>query len=175
MWAKIITIKRTKDLNYFSLCAFNLFNTRVSQFELNYWTCPRHSNLLRCTCMPPCQEHIHAYASHPCCLLCCMTCRWWKSGCSFSLWDWELKIYFFTETSWNVDSSEHSTHFQCLLAIWGELWPREPSSIAAYNWCTAFFVNRLTQFNYHLFTFILFLLFFLHPFLGEGAQQYNSA
>ncbi len=37
MWAKIITIKRTKDLNYFSLCAFNLFNTQVSQFELNYW------------------------------------------------------------------------------------------------------------------------------------------
>ncbi len=27
--------KRTKDLNYFSLCVFNLFNTRVSQFELN--------------------------------------------------------------------------------------------------------------------------------------------
>ncbi len=37
MWAKIITIKRTKDLNYFSLCALNLFNTGVSQFELNYW------------------------------------------------------------------------------------------------------------------------------------------
>ncbi len=37
MWAKIITIKATKDLNYFSLSAFNLFNTRVSQFELNYW------------------------------------------------------------------------------------------------------------------------------------------
>ncbi len=54
MWAKIITIKITKDLNYFSLCAFNLFNTRVSQFELNYWnkwTFPRHSDLLRCTCM----------------------------------------------------------------------------------------------------------------------------
>ncbi len=53
MWAKIITIKRTKDLNYFSLCAFNLFNTRFSQFELNYWnkwTFPRYSNLLRCTC-----------------------------------------------------------------------------------------------------------------------------
>ncbi len=32
----IITIKRTKDLNYFSLCALHLFNTRVSQFELNY-------------------------------------------------------------------------------------------------------------------------------------------
>ncbi len=32
----------------------NLFNTRVSQFELNYWnkwTFPRHSNLLRCTCI----------------------------------------------------------------------------------------------------------------------------
>ncbi len=54
MWAKIITIKRTKDLNYFSLCAFHLFNTRVSQFEFNYWnkwTFPRHSNLLRCTCI----------------------------------------------------------------------------------------------------------------------------
>ncbi len=54
MWAKILTIKRTKDLNYFSLCAFNLFNTRVSQFELNYWnkwTFPQHSNLLRCTCV----------------------------------------------------------------------------------------------------------------------------
>ncbi len=53
MLAKIITIKRTKDLNYFSLCALNLFNTRVSQFELNYWnkwTFPWHSNLLRCTC-----------------------------------------------------------------------------------------------------------------------------
>ncbi len=53
MWAKIITIKRTKGLNYFSLCAFNLFNTQVSQFELNYWnkwTFPWHSNLLRCTC-----------------------------------------------------------------------------------------------------------------------------
>ncbi len=53
MWAKIITIKRTKDLNYFSLWAFNLFNTRVSQFELNYWnkwTFPRHSNLFRYTC-----------------------------------------------------------------------------------------------------------------------------
>ncbi len=54
MWAKIITIKRTKYLNYFSLCALNLFNTRVSQFELNYWnkrTFPQHSNLLRCTCV----------------------------------------------------------------------------------------------------------------------------
>ncbi len=52
MWAKIITIKRTKDLNYFSLCALNLFNTRVSQFVLDYWnklTFPQHSNLLRCT------------------------------------------------------------------------------------------------------------------------------
>ncbi len=36
MWDTIITIKRTKDLNYFSLCALNVFNTRVSQFELNY-------------------------------------------------------------------------------------------------------------------------------------------
>ncbi len=53
MWAKIITSKRTKDLNYFSPCALNLFNTRVSQFELNYWnkwTFPWHSNL-SCTCM----------------------------------------------------------------------------------------------------------------------------
>ncbi len=53
MWAKIITIKRTKDLNYFSLCALNLFNTWVSQLlswitEINelfhdiliYWDAP---------------------------------------------------------------------------------------------------------------------------------------
>ncbi len=49
---KIITIKRTKDLKYFSLCAFNLFNTQVSQFEFNYWnkwTFPWHSYLLRST------------------------------------------------------------------------------------------------------------------------------
>ncbi len=54
MWAKIITIKRTKDLNYSSLCALNLFNKWVLQFELNYWnklTFPWHSNLLRCTCI----------------------------------------------------------------------------------------------------------------------------
>ncbi len=47
------TAKSTKDLNCFSPCALNLFNTQVSQFELNYWnklTFPRHSNLLRCTC-----------------------------------------------------------------------------------------------------------------------------
>ncbi len=51
MLAKIITIK---DLNYFSLCSFNLFNTQMLQFELNYWnkwTFPWHSNLLRCTCI----------------------------------------------------------------------------------------------------------------------------
>ncbi len=35
-FCKIYTIKRSKDLNYFSMCALNLFNTRVSQFELNY-------------------------------------------------------------------------------------------------------------------------------------------
>ncbi len=77
IWAtgkqKIITIKRTKDLNYFSLCALYLFNTRVSQFELNYWnklTFPRHSNL-RCTCMLIfCSRHIYDYYQ---CLkmLCC--------------------------------------------------------------------------------------------------------
>ncbi len=53
-WIEIITIKRTKDLNYFSLCALNLFNTRVSQFKLIYWnkwTFPQHSNLLRFTCI----------------------------------------------------------------------------------------------------------------------------
>ncbi len=46
-------LKEPKTLNYFSLCALNLFNTQVSQFELNYWnkwTFPRHYNLLRCTC-----------------------------------------------------------------------------------------------------------------------------
>ncbi len=30
MWAKIITIKSNKVLNYFSLCALDLFNTQVS-------------------------------------------------------------------------------------------------------------------------------------------------
>ncbi len=50
MWAKIITTKRTKDLNFFSLCALNLFNTRVSQMNTNKWTFSRHSNLFRCTC-----------------------------------------------------------------------------------------------------------------------------
>ncbi len=67
MWAKIITFKRTKDLNYFSLCAFNLCNTRVSQFELNYWnklTFPRHTNLLICTC-----THIYIYIHSPATLL----------------------------------------------------------------------------------------------------------
>ncbi len=68
MWAKIITIKRTKDLNYFSLCALNLFNTRVSQFQLNYWnklTFPRHFNLLRCTCIP-CTTYLHILLAHSC-------------------------------------------------------------------------------------------------------------
>ncbi len=37
MWSKIITIKITKDLNYFSLYALDLFNTQVLQFELKYW------------------------------------------------------------------------------------------------------------------------------------------
>ncbi len=49
VFVKCEPIKRTKDLNNFSLCALNLFNTQVSQFVLNYrnkWTFPRHSNLL---------------------------------------------------------------------------------------------------------------------------------
>ncbi len=53
MWAKILTFKRSKDLNCFSLCALNLFNAQVLQFELNYWnksTFPQQSNLLRYTC-----------------------------------------------------------------------------------------------------------------------------
>ncbi len=40
---------------------FYIFNTRVSQFELNYcskWTFPRHSNLLRCTCIL-CKQNIY--------------------------------------------------------------------------------------------------------------------
>ncbi len=65
MWAKIITIKRTKKTNYFSLCALNLCNTRVSQFDLNYWnkwTFPQHSNLLRCTSVYIyIYIHIHTY------------------------------------------------------------------------------------------------------------------
>ncbi len=52
MWAKIITIKRSKDLNYFNLCALNLFNTQVHNLswitEINeifhdiliYWDAP---------------------------------------------------------------------------------------------------------------------------------------
>ncbi len=34
MWAKITTIKRTKDLNYFSLCALNLF---IHEFHNLSW------------------------------------------------------------------------------------------------------------------------------------------
>ncbi len=37
MWDQIITIKITTDLNYFSPWEVHLFNTQVSQFELNYW------------------------------------------------------------------------------------------------------------------------------------------
>ncbi len=59
---KSITTKRTKDLNYFSLCALNSCNTQVSQFELNYWnkwTFPQHSNLLSCTCISiPCSRAV---------------------------------------------------------------------------------------------------------------------
>ncbi len=53
MWAKIINIKKKQRLKLLqSVC--NEFNTRVSQFELNYWNkwnFPQHSNLLRYTCM----------------------------------------------------------------------------------------------------------------------------
>ncbi len=55
-------LKEPKTKNYFSLCALNLFNTRVSQFELNYWnkwTFPRHCNLFRCTCIC---AHLWLYA-----------------------------------------------------------------------------------------------------------------
>ncbi len=45
MWAKIITIKEPKALNYFSLCALKLFNT-VSQFEVNYWNELSHDILI---------------------------------------------------------------------------------------------------------------------------------
>ncbi len=51
----------------------NIINTRVSQFELNYWnkwTFPRHSNLLRCTCMSTftlyCCFHLHLWTIVSC-------------------------------------------------------------------------------------------------------------
>ncbi len=88
MWAKIITIKRTKALNYFSLCALNLFNTRVSQFELNYWnkwTFPRHSNLLRCTCTHTLTGNFIRYTLlvpgwTPLCLQNCLNSSWHRSN-----------------------------------------------------------------------------------------------
>ncbi len=51
MWAKIITIKRTKDLNYFRLCALNLIHefhnlswiTEINELFHNiliYWDAP---------------------------------------------------------------------------------------------------------------------------------------
>ncbi len=45
MWAKIITIKRTKDLNYFSLCALHLFNTHICM----------------CVCVCVCIHHTYAH------------------------------------------------------------------------------------------------------------------
>ncbi len=56
MWAKIISIKRTKDLNYFSLCAFNLFNNKFHNLSLTaeindlfhniliYWDAPVYAS-----------------------------------------------------------------------------------------------------------------------------------
>ncbi len=77
MWAKIITIKGTKDLNYFSLCALNLFNTQVSQFELNYWnkwTFPQHSNLLRSSCITYC------------------ICKWYIPSCDWKIHTKDLSL-----------------------------------------------------------------------------------
>ncbi len=93
MWAKIITIKRTKDLNYFSLCALNLFNTQVSQFELNYWnkwTFPRHSNL-RCTCIYTSQWNENSHMCHFFFQLWAARrrrtrSRWWRTACGPSWW-----------------------------------------------------------------------------------------
>ncbi len=43
----------------------------------------------------------------------CICCRW-KSGWSLSSLGLRTRHPFFPETSWNVDSSDHSTHFHCL-------------------------------------------------------------
>ncbi len=60
MWHKIITIKRTKDLKYFSLFALNLFNPQVSQFDLNYWNEINElfKDILIYWDAPVCQQHI---------------------------------------------------------------------------------------------------------------------
>ncbi len=54
MWVKIITIKRTKDLNYFSLCAVNLFNTRVSRFMGSRSHPHRVLSVCVCVCVSRC-------------------------------------------------------------------------------------------------------------------------
>ncbi len=57
----------------------------------------------------------------------------------FGLWDWELEIHFFSWKQvemWTHLSTAHI--FTVFLTIWDELWPREPSSIAAYNWFLVF-------------------------------------
>ncbi len=147
MWAKIITIKITKHLNYFSLCAFNLFYSQISQFELNYWnkwTFPRHSNLLRCTCiciswyfasLLKCNEfnlgcfQVYRFASV--CIASCIV----PIACSA---DRETVTEFYTETpppqktTWN---GEDSHCFNIICVIWGyELWALQSLHVCSSQW-----------------------------------------
>ncbi len=109
-------MKRTKDLNYLCLCAFNVFNTKVSQFELNYWnkwTFPQHSNLLRCTCI---YIYIYIYrdfffiGAPPVCHLSFVR----DSEKMASLL---LSSHFY---QWSFPS--HGTHQCCRLPCWGGKW-----------------------------------------------------
>ncbi len=122
MWAKIITIKRTKDLNYFSLCALNLFNTQVSQFELNYWnkwTFPRHSNLLRCTC-------ISVFYFKSACLIHCITCCFFVIENVLAISEIKLLLYNFFSVQFyaeyflytHLSFIYHKKHTQRFVKIW---------------------------------------------------------
>ncbi len=106
MWP---TIKRAKDLNYFSLCALNLFNTRVSQFELNYWnkwTFPWHSNFLRCTCICTIFNVLPTSLHKPCWVTQYCQMETWKHKwdiqlpiCPFCLW-WSASADLISYSEW---------------------------------------------------------------------------
>jgi hypothetical protein len=75
--------------------------------------------------MPPCQWYLHNNASYPYRLQWCTSIPGQMFALApvageslvgpFRLWDWELDVHFFPKTSWNVDSSDPSTHSHCLL------------------------------------------------------------
>ncbi len=135
------------EFHRFSLCALNLFDTRVSQFELNYWnkwTFPRHSNLLRWTCSRKVCVELHFMVKHNIFLI--LRSRFWKGrlpSCKKKYTFANKRVFIKEITNW-----KNILNFECIIKGIVDSKLHSPSGYPTCIW--VYQIHQIYQLRYCL-------------------------